>query len=70
MRLVDWAKQQGIGYRTAYNWHRAGKMPVRTTVTATGMILVEDSDIFAEQNRCPTGLSLKGRRKLIQEDVK
>ena len=52
MRLVDWAKKQGITYRTAWNWHKAGKMPVRTVVSKTGMILVEDSDIFSELECC------------------
>jgi predicted site-specific integrase-resolvase len=41
MKLVTWAKQNGVSYRTAWNWFKAGKLPVRATQTETGMILVE-----------------------------
>jgi putative resolvase len=51
MRLVDWAKKQGITYRTAWNWHKSGKMPVRTVVSPTGMILVEDENLYQSQDR-------------------
>jgi putative resolvase len=40
MRLVDWAKEQGISYITAYRWWRDGKLPVPAEQTKTGMILV------------------------------
>ncbi len=36
-----WAKQQGIAYRTAWNWYKAGKLPAPAHQTATGTILVE-----------------------------
>ena len=64
MRLKDWAAKQGISYQTAWGWHKAGKMPVRTTVTATGTIFVEDSDMFVEKNRCTSGVPLRGRTKV------
>jgi predicted site-specific integrase-resolvase len=51
MRLIDWARKQGITYRTAWNWHKAGKMPARTLVSPTGMILVEETNIFKEQDK-------------------
>lgn len=40
MKLSNWAKQQGISYKTAYNWFRSGKMPCRTEQLPTGTILV------------------------------
>jgi len=43
MKLSQWAKQQGITYRTAWNWFKAGKMPVKTIQTKTGTILVDVS---------------------------
>jgi len=43
MKLSHWAKTQGITYRTAWNWFKAGKMPVKTIQTKTGTILVEIS---------------------------
>lgn len=49
MKLSEWAKLQGIAYRTAWNWFKAGKLPVRAMQTATGMILVEPA-ITAEES--------------------
>jgi len=41
IKLSAWAKQQGIAYRTAWNWYKAGKLPALAHQTATGAILVE-----------------------------
>jgi predicted site-specific integrase-resolvase len=41
MKLVDWAKKQGITYLTAWRWFRDGKLPVKAIKTQTGMILVQ-----------------------------
>lgn len=41
MRLVDWARKQGIRYETAWRWFKAGKLPVPAIKTPTGMILVQ-----------------------------
>lgn len=43
MKLSDWARQQGISYKTAWRWVRQGKMPVAYEQTATGTILVRDT---------------------------
>lgn len=51
MKLSDWAKKQGISYRTTWNWHKSGKMPVKTTITPSGTILVEEKDIFKLSNK-------------------
>ena len=48
MKLSDWAKLQGISYRTAWNWFQAGKLPVRAIQTDTGMILVEPASMASE----------------------
>jgi predicted site-specific integrase-resolvase len=45
MKLSTWAKQQGISYRTAWNWFKAGKLPVPSVQTKTGTILVEVSQV-------------------------
>lgn len=44
MKLAEWARQQGLDYKTAYRWFRAGIMPVPCTQLPTGTILV-----FAEE---------------------
>lgn len=40
MKLSVWAKQQGVTYRTAYNWFRSGKLPCPSTQLPTGTIIV------------------------------
>lgn len=40
MKLSDWAKQQGITYKTAHRWFQQGKLPVPATQMPTGTILV------------------------------
>jgi putative resolvase len=39
MKLKDYAKQQGISYKTAWRWYHAGKLPGRQM--DTGTILVD-----------------------------
>jgi len=43
MKLADWARQQGIDYKTAYRWFRAGTLPVAAHQLPTGTILVDPS---------------------------
>ncbi len=43
MKLSEWARKQGISYKTAWRWVREGKMPVPFTRTPSGTILVEES---------------------------
>lgn len=40
MKLSDWAKQNGLSYRTAHRLFQSGKFPCRTEQLATGTILV------------------------------
>ncbi|TPE49036.1 IS607 family transposase [Maribrevibacterium harenarium] len=42
MKLSDWAKKQGISYRTAWNHFRSGKLPVPARQLPTGTIIVDD----------------------------
>ena len=42
MKLSQWAKEQGISYRTAWRWFREGKLPVAADQMATGTILVKE----------------------------
>ena len=41
MKLSEWAKQQGISYKTAWRWYTAGKLPVPAEQAATGTIIVK-----------------------------
>lgn len=44
MKLADWARQQGIDYKTSYRWFRAGILPVPATQLPTGTILVHPEE--------------------------
>ena len=48
MKLSQWAKKEGISYKTAHNWFRDNKLPVKSYQTKTGTIIVEDSNITNE----------------------
>lgn len=41
MKLSEWAKKQGINYKTAWKWYKEGKLPVDAYQTPTGTILVK-----------------------------
>lgn len=41
MKLADWARHQGIDYKTAYRWFRAGILPLPCQQLPTGTILVQ-----------------------------
>lgn len=41
MKLKEWAREQGVSYRTALNWFHAGTLPAPARQLATGTILVE-----------------------------
>lgn len=40
VKLSQWAKQQGISFKTAQRWYYAGIMPVPTEKSPTGRIMV------------------------------
>lgn len=42
MKLSDWARKQGISYRTAWNQFRSGKLPVPARQLPTGTIIVDE----------------------------
>ena len=48
MKLSEWARKQGISYRTAWRWFKEGKLPVPVEQTPTGTILIKDT--IAELN--------------------
>jgi putative resolvase len=55
MKLSEWARGQGVSYRTALNWFHAGTLAVPARQLPTGTIVVEP---FAE----PGGKSVADRR--------
>ena len=45
MKLSEWARKQDLSYVTAFNWFKAGKLPVKAIQTATGTILIQEEEI-------------------------
>lgn len=43
MKLSDWARKNGLSYRTAWNLYKKGKLPCKASQIATGTIIVEDN---------------------------
>lgn len=49
MKLSTWAKKQGISYRTAWRWFKEGLLPVTAEQTASGTILIKESETISNQ---------------------
>lgn len=49
MKLSDWAKKQGISYKTAWRWFKDGNLPVAFEQTRTGTILIKEVPQNIEQ---------------------
>jgi putative resolvase len=41
MKLSDWAKEQGVSYRTAWRWFKAGQLPIKSKQLPSGTIILE-----------------------------
>ena len=49
MKLSNWAKENGLDYKTAYRLYRSGKFPLPTEQLATGTILVHEKVIVNDR---------------------
>lgn len=49
MKLSEWAKKQGISYRTAWRWFKEGKLPVHAEQMATSTILICEKESSSNQ---------------------
>jgi putative resolvase len=51
MKLSEWAKSQGISYRTAWRWFKAGILPIKSKQLSNGTILISidkaENDVVA-----------------------
>lgn len=43
MKLSEWAKKNGLNYKTAWNLFKKGQLPVKSTQLISGTILVDES---------------------------
>ena len=68
MKLATWAKQQGVDYKTAYRWFRAGILPVPSRQLPTGTILVDvDEESEVARLRAELEKVKKEMCKLLKE---
>jgi predicted site-specific integrase-resolvase len=51
MKLKDYARQQGVSYRTAWRWWKAGKLPGRQMDTGTILIEPEAAPVRASRQQ-------------------
>jgi len=58
MKLKDYAKQQGISYKTAWRWYHAGKLPGRQMDTGTILVDVDQDHPTVPQ---PTRVAVYAR---------
>jgi len=49
MKLSEWAKKQGISYRTALRWFHGGTLPVEAEQVNTGTIIVKVETLFEDK---------------------
>jgi len=49
MKLREWAKQQGVSYRTALRWFHGGTLPVEAEQMATGAIIVKLEPVLGDR---------------------
>ena len=47
MKLSVWAKEQGISYKTAWRWWKAGTMPVPVEQLASGTVIVHEQKVIS-----------------------
>jgi putative resolvase len=74
MKLSDWAKKQGISYRTAHRWFQAGILPCPSRQLSTGTILVDEvetknvfDNIVCTKSKTDFGNQFRQLKKLIEE---
>ncbi|WP_237699922.1 recombinase family protein [Alicyclobacillus acidocaldarius] len=48
IKLSDWARKNGITYKTAWRWVKEGRMPVPFEQTPSGTILVHEPEPSTE----------------------
>jgi putative resolvase len=44
MKLSDWAKKQGVSYRTAWRWFKAGILPIPAKQLSNGTIILSERE--------------------------
>lgn len=69
MKLSDWAKRQGISYRTAWRWFKNGSLPVVAEQTKTGTILIKDHSLDANAVAIYARVSSTDQKKDLDQQI-
>lgn len=70
MLLKHWAAKQGISYRTALRWHKAGTLPVPTWQQAPGFSIMVKDDEPWEPNRVREAVGQNENKQTKAKDDK
>jgi hypothetical protein len=49
MKLSEWAKKQGVSYKTAWRWFKDGRLPVDAEQVPSGTIIIKESIMSKEK---------------------
>jgi predicted site-specific integrase-resolvase len=66
MKLSEWAKQQGLTYKTAWRMFREGKLPVPAEQLSTGTIVVQAKS-YSTVLEAALRLPKDDRKRIIEE---
>jgi predicted site-specific integrase-resolvase len=69
MKLSDWAKRQGISYRTAWRWFKDGNLPVVAEQTKTGTILIKDLSLDVNTVAIYARVSSADQKKDLDQQI-
>ena len=69
MKLSEWARGQGISYRTAWRWFKAGTLPVPVEQAATGTILVKPVSVPPGAAALYARVSSSGQKKDLEGQI-
>lgn len=69
MKLSDWAKRQGITYKTAWKWFHTGQLPVSARQLPTGTILVDIPEPLAGKSVIYARVSSADQRSDLDRQV-
>jgi len=70
MKLADWARAQGIDYKTAYRWFRTGILPAPSVQLPTGTILVTPEERSGNTEVAVYGrVSSAGQKKDLERQM-
>jgi predicted site-specific integrase-resolvase len=69
MKLSEWAKLQGVSYRTAWRWFKAGILPAPTKQLKTGTIIVTAGEMLSPTAAIYARVSSHDQKKDLDRQV-